>query len=81
MVVSYGVNGGLGASAQLRQVVTRLRMLPTATSPALTLSRDMSGEEGQIKDIDESFRPYEVQLVKASEELLDELAKPPAETI
>jgi NAD(P)H-dependent FMN reductase len=80
MVVSYGVQGGITVSAQLLQVVTRLKMLPTATSPALTLSRDMSGEDGQIKDIDESFKPYEVQLLKAGEELLDALAKSTTET-
>jgi NAD(P)H-dependent FMN reductase len=75
MIVSYGVQGGLGASAQLRQVAMRLKMLPTATSPAITLTRDMSDENGQIKDIDELFKSYKVQLVKASEELLDDLAK------
>jgi NAD(P)H-dependent FMN reductase len=80
MIVSYGVNGGLGASAQLRQVITRLKMLPTATTPALKLSRDMYAEDGQIKDIDESFEPHKVQLLKAGEELLDNLAKHAAET-
>jgi NAD(P)H-dependent FMN reductase len=80
MIVSYGVHGGTSASAQLRQVVTRLKMLPTATSPALTLTRDMSDENGQIKDIDESFKPYRVQLVKAGEELQGNLAKSVTET-
>jgi NAD(P)H-dependent FMN reductase len=70
MIVSYGVQGGGGASAQLRQVVERLKMQPTAVSPALAISRDMSGEDGQIKDINEAFKPYVLSLYEAAEELI-----------
>ena len=41
------------------------------TSPAFTISRDMSGEDGQIKNIGESFEPYLANLKIASEELLN----------
>ena len=51
MIVSYGVGGGPTSSAQLRQVVERLKMHPVDTSPALTVTREMTGEHDQIKDI------------------------------
>jgi NAD(P)H-dependent FMN reductase len=70
LIVSYGVQGGTGASAQLRQVAERLKMQVTPLSPALTVGRDMSGEDGQIKDINEAFKPYVPSLYEAAEELL-----------
>jgi NAD(P)H-dependent FMN reductase len=70
MIVSYGAGGGPTASAQLRQVADRLKMRTVETSPAFTISRDMSGEDGQIKDISESFKPYADNLKIAAEELL-----------
>jgi NAD(P)H-dependent FMN reductase len=70
MIVSYGVGGGPTAAAQLRQVAERLKMRPTETSPAFSISKEMSGENGQIKDIDNSFEPYAANLKIAAEELL-----------
>ncbi|MDB5167679.1 MAG: NAD(FAD)-dependent dehydrogenase [Candidatus Saccharibacteria bacterium] len=70
MIVSYGVNGGQGASAQLRQVAERLKMQPTNTSPMLTITREMSGEDGQLKDTAESLKSYEAILEEAGDELL-----------
>jgi NAD(P)H-dependent FMN reductase len=71
MIVSYGVGGGSTASGQLRQVAERLKMRPTATSPAFVITREMSGEDGQIKDITESFKPYAAALKMAADELLN----------
>jgi NAD(P)H-dependent FMN reductase len=71
MIASYGVGGGPTASAQLRQVAERLKMNPVDTSPAFTISRDMSGEDGQIKNIAEAFEPYVANLKIAGEELLN----------
>jgi NAD(P)H-dependent FMN reductase len=71
MIASYGVGGGPTASAQLRQVAERLKMRPVDTSPAFTVSRDMSGEDGRIKDINKAFEPYVANLKIAAEELLN----------
>jgi NAD(P)H-dependent FMN reductase len=71
MILSYGVRGGTTASAQLLQIVERLKMRPVETSPALSIAPGMSGEDGQIKDIDSSFKPYLPLLQVASEELLN----------
>lgn len=71
MIVSYGVGGGSTASAQLRQVVERLKMQPVDTSPAFTVAKDMSGEDGQIKDIDKAFKPYIGNLKIAGNELIN----------
>jgi NAD(P)H-dependent FMN reductase len=79
MIVSYGVGGGPTAAAQLRQVVERLKMLPVDTSPAFSISRDMSGEDGQTKDINISFKPYVANLILAANELLDSGSTPEAE--
>jgi NAD(P)H-dependent FMN reductase len=70
MIASYGVGGGPTASAQLRQITERLKMQPVDTSPAFTITRDMSGEDGQIKDISVAFEPYVANLKIAAEELL-----------
>jgi NAD(P)H-dependent FMN reductase len=70
MIVSYGVGGGSSASAQLRQVVERLKMRLVETSPAFTITRDMSGEDGQIKDISVAFKAYVAILQLAADELL-----------
>jgi NAD(P)H-dependent FMN reductase len=71
MIVSYGVGGGPTASAQLRQVAERLKMRLVETSPAFTITRDMSGEDGQIKNISEAFKPYLANLLVAVDELLN----------
>jgi len=78
MIVSYGIGGGPTASAQLRQVVERLKMHPVDTSPAFSISRDMSGADGQIKDIVEAFDPYVANLKIANKELLNSGETPEA---
>jgi NAD(P)H-dependent FMN reductase len=70
MIVSYGVGGGITASAQLRQVAERLKMRLTATSPAFVIGKDMSDDKGQIMDINNVFTSYEESLAEASEQLL-----------
>ena len=70
MIVSYGMRGGVSASARLRQVVELLRMRPTDTSPALTITREMSGEDGRLKDTTESLKSHKEILEKAGNELL-----------
>jgi len=71
MIVSYGVGGGPTASSQLRQVAERLKMITVETSPAFTITKDMTGDNGQIKNISESFKPYAGNLQIAFEELLN----------
>jgi NAD(P)H-dependent FMN reductase len=71
MIVSYGVGGGTTASSQLRQVVQRLKMVPTDTSPAFTVTKEMSGSDGQIIDISKSFEPYVGNLQIGAKELID----------
>jgi NAD(P)H-dependent FMN reductase len=70
LVISYGVQGGSGASAQLQQVLNRLKMNVMGTSPALTITREMSSEDGQIKQPDEGFKAFEPLLEEAVQELL-----------
>jgi NAD(P)H-dependent FMN reductase len=72
MIASYGVGGGTTASAQLRQVAERLKMAPTAVSPAFIISRNMSDENNQIINIAESFKPYAAELKLAGEELINQ---------
>lgn len=70
MIASYGVRGGHSASTHLHDVVKLLKMRPTDLSPAFTVTRDMSGEDGKIKDISEAFEPYVAMLKEAGDELL-----------
>jgi NAD(P)H-dependent FMN reductase len=70
LIVSYGIRGGQGASAQLKQVLERLKMKPTELSPAFSVSADMHDEAGQIKNISESFESYEAEIKNANEQLL-----------
>jgi NAD(P)H-dependent FMN reductase len=70
MVVSYGARGGTSASAQLKQVAERLKMRPTETSPAFTVTRDMSSKDGQIIDINASFEQYKAALQLGAKELI-----------
>jgi hypothetical protein len=46
-------------------------MKPVDTSPAFTVTREMSGEDGQIKDISKAFEPYLANLLIAGKELID----------
>lgn len=70
LIASYGVHGGQTASAHLRDVAIRLKMRPTDFSPAFAVTREMSGEDGKIKDISEAFEPYVSMLKEAGDELL-----------
>jgi NAD(P)H-dependent FMN reductase len=70
MIVSYGVHGGKTALEQLLQVVNRLRMKPIASNPSLTITPEMSGDDKKIKNINDSFKPYESLIKTAGEELL-----------
>lgn len=79
MIISYGISGGTTASAHLRQVAERLKMKVTTTSPAFVIDKDMSDDNGQIKDITNTFRPYEAKLQEATEQLFSIMAQ--SETI
>jgi NAD(P)H-dependent FMN reductase len=69
MIVSYGYSGGVSASAQLRQVVQRLKMKPTPLSPALLFTKEMLNDQGQLKDIDNDWSQYVEQIRSAAEQL------------
>jgi NAD(P)H-dependent FMN reductase len=70
MIISYGIGGGTSAAAQLRQVAERLKMRLTEISPALIVNKDISDDNGQIKDINNTFKSYQENLRQASEQLL-----------
>lgn len=70
MIVSYGIRGGQSSSAQLKQVLEQLKMKLTEESPAFTITKDMYGVDGQVKNVYESFKPYEQEIKIADEQLL-----------
>jgi NAD(P)H-dependent FMN reductase len=71
MIASYGMGGGSGASAQLKQVTERLNMKPTKTSPDFILGRDSRNEDGQLKDINTDFGQHVENLQKGINELIE----------
>jgi NAD(P)H-dependent FMN reductase len=71
MVVSYGAGGGLSAGAQLRQVAERLKMRITDDSPAISVPNDIKDQNGQIKEIDSSFKPYLEAVIAGAHELIE----------
>ena len=73
LIISYGIRGGGSASAQLRQVVERLKMRPTKSSPALTVGPDMSDGKGHLKAVNDDFRQYEGEISDAANELVAQL--------
>jgi NAD(P)H-dependent FMN reductase len=75
MIVSYGINGGTTASAQLKQVAERLKMKITTTSPAFIVNKDVTDDNGQITDIKDAFKRYEATLLEAIEQLFDIIDK------
>jgi NAD(P)H-dependent FMN reductase len=79
LIVSYGIQGGEGAGGQLRQVLERLKMKPIDSSIALTISKEMSGQDGQIKNIEAALKPYEPELTQAANTLLTSGKSPDAE--
>lgn len=73
-VVSYGWSAGASASAQLRQVLERLKMRVTGVTPALTFDGDTFTEEGTLQDVDKSFAAN-VEEAKMAAQQLGELTK------
>jgi len=70
MIISYGMGGGGTASTQLKQVVERLKMRPTQTSPAIMVNRDNTDKNGHIINIDDSFNKYVPVIQEASKQLM-----------
>ena len=70
MIVSYGWSGGAGASAQLHQVLTRLKMQVTGISPALAFDGDTFDENDQLKDVDKSFADNVEEAKLATQQLV-----------
>ncbi len=69
-IVSYGWSGGASASAQLKQVLERLKMRLTKTSPALSFGPDTFDEKAQLKDVHASFVGHTTEISSAVTELL-----------
>jgi NAD(P)H-dependent FMN reductase len=69
MIISYGWGGGASASAQLRQVLERLQMRPTKTSPALFFGKDTFDEKSELKDAHTSFVAHADDINRAVKEL------------
>ena len=81
MIISYGINGGPSASAQLKQVAQRLKMQITSTSPAFIVNKDVLDDNGHIRSIKDTFKPYEISLHEAIEQLFIILDKPKAKQV
>jgi len=71
MIVSYGWGGGASASAQLRQVLERLQMRQTTTSPALFFGPETFNEAAELKDAHASFESHIADIKKAVSELVE----------
>jgi NAD(P)H-dependent FMN reductase len=69
MIASYGYSGGASASAQLKQVAERLKMVPTEISPAMSFTQDMFGEDYRLKDLDTNFADYVKSIQEAAKQL------------
>lgn len=54
-IVSYGWSGGASASAQLRQVLDRLKMRVAGVAPSLKFDGDTFTEDAKLADADKSF--------------------------
>jgi len=52
VIVTYGGHGGVKCAAQLRQVAAAVHMRPTATMPAITLTREMMGGGPMVPEQD-----------------------------
>jgi NAD(P)H-dependent FMN reductase len=73
LIVGYGFEGyggGSSASAQLKQVALRIKMVPTETTLDLAFTQDMRTEDGQLKDIATDFAPKLDELQKGIDELI-----------
>jgi len=70
-IVSYGWGGGASASAQLRQVVERLKMRPTGVSPSLFFGPDTFTEDAQLADVNKSFAGHVKEAEMAASQLVE----------
>ncbi len=70
-IVSYGWGGGASASAQLRQVLERLKMRPTGVSPALVFGGDTFTEDAKLQDVDKSFAAHVDEAKMAVKQLVE----------
>jgi NAD(P)H-dependent FMN reductase len=61
VIVTYGGHGGVKCAAQLRQVAEAVHLRPTATMPAITLTREMMGGGPMVPE--EDFKS-EAQLIR-----------------
>lgn len=69
-IVSYGWGGGASASAQLRQVLERLKMRPTGISPALFFNGETFNEKAQLTDVNALFAGNVDEAKQAAQQLL-----------
>jgi len=74
-IVSYGWGGGASASAQLRQVLERLKMRPTGVSPALVFGGDTFTEDAKLQDVDKSFAGNVEEVKMAAKQLVELMAE------
>ncbi|MEO5628005.1 MAG: NAD(P)H-dependent oxidoreductase [Candidatus Saccharimonadales bacterium] len=70
-IVSYGWTAGASASAQLKQVLERLKMQITGVSPGLTFNGDTFNEAGRLADVDASFAENLDEIKMATTQLLE----------
>lgn len=78
LIVSYGyIDGGKSAEAQLRQVLSWLKLRTVATSVNIKLSQDIFDENGSIKDIASTFSQHSEKLKTG----LNEISKTELSTI
>jgi NAD(P)H-dependent FMN reductase len=70
VVVTYGYGGGASSNNQIKEVLLRLKMRVTPTSPMLPFSDGIFSEDGQLKDAEAAFGTQSSEITKAGEELL-----------
>ena len=70
-IISYGWSGGASANKQLQQVFERIGMKITKTLPQLVMTKEMFGEDHQIKNVDEAFSEYKNAIQEAQAELIE----------
>lgn len=72
-IVSYGWSGGASASAQLRQVLERLKMRVVGVAPSLRFNGDTFTEDARLADADKSFADNVEEAQMAAAQLLEAL--------
>lgn len=70
-IVSYGWSGGVSASAQLRQVLDRLKMRVVGVAPSLKFDGDTFTEEARLADVDKSFASNVDEAKMAARQLVE----------